>query len=639
MASTIYRPLNNTSQEIRVIKILPANSGRFDEGLACIFEYVSLVNVLGTGFTALSYTWGDVVHDENHPGDEQIARGFSDPPRAFLPEPNTVDGVPVSIGKNLLDALRYFRSEAAVRTTQRTSPQKPRFTPETRIWADALCINQEDLTERNQQVSMMHQIYKHASRILIWPSIPYYGGQKELAAIIDSFGNDHWKTTQSLLRPHNAKLIAILQNPRFDKCWEALEEIHNSPYWNRLWIVQEVLSNSETWVYVGDELIPLLPLLAISLALQYLDNSDIETLPPYTTHIVESVQIPINLPLLDGKLHFSDPTAKPMELLDILQTFRKFECRDPRDKVYGLAGLSNSYHQKLTIDYSKSVSETYKDVARLIIETTHRLEIICADEKTECNCPSGSHQNISSLPTWVPNWSCVREGAGPHPGLLRGRTADHLFQWNASEHMLIDAYISKDGNVLNCRGIHLATITHIIHPVDDHGPLDFHNIIELLHTTFGINSSNQVALFSALRKTLLKTGYIGELVSQHLPVPTFLKICHMFFAQTSPPRENDAELVSKLFYYLKMAMEDRCFYTGMTSEEERGKSVMGVTFPFSREGDVIAVLYGCRWPVLLRRRGSEETDGFTVLGEVYVDGFMNGEGLRLGIGEKVFEIY
>ena len=193
--------------------------------------------------------------------------------------------------------------------------------------------------------------------------------------------------------------------------------------------------------------------------------------------------------------------------------------------------------------------------------------------------------------------------------------------------------------MLNCRGIHLATITHIMHPVDDHGPLDFHNILELLHTTFGINSSNQVALFSALRKTLLKTGYIGELVSQHLPVPTFLKICHMFFAQTSPPRENDAELVSKLFYYLKMAMEDRCFYTGMTSEEERGKSVMGVTFPFSREGDVIAVLYGCRWPVLLRRRGSEETDGFTVLGEVYVDGFMNGEGLRLGISEKVFEIY
>ncbi|KAF7905706.1 hypothetical protein EAE99_012007 [Botrytis elliptica] len=639
MGSAIYRPLNSTSQEIRVIKILPAKSGRFDEALACIFEYISLVDDLETGFTALSYTWGDVVHDEDHPNGEQIARGLSEPSRALSSEPNTVDGVPVNIGINLLDALKYFRSEAAVKTTQRTSPQKPRFKPETCLWADALCINQEDLTERNQQVSLMHQIYKHASRILVWPSIPHSEGQKELATIIDSFGNDHWNTTQSLLRSHNKKLITILQNPQLDKCWEALEKIHKSPYWNRLWIVQEVLSNSETWVYIGEELIPLLPLLAISLALQYLDNSEIETLPPYTTHVIESVRIPANLPLLDGKLHFSDPTAKPMELLDILQTFRKFECRDPRDKVFGLAGLSNPYHKKLMIDYSKSVSEIYKDVARLIIETTDRLEIICADEKTKCHCPSGSHQDLSSIPTWVPNWSCIGEGTGLRPGLLRGRTADHLFQWNASGNMLMDAHISEDGNVLNCGGIHLATITDVVHPVDDNGPLDFRSILQSFYAAYDINSSNRVALFTALRKTLLETGYIGELVSQHLPVPTFLRICNIFLAQTSPLQENDAELVSKLFYYLKMALEDRCFYTGMTSEGWRWNSVMGVTFPFSRKGDVIAVLYGCRWPDLLRRRGLEERDGFVVLGEVYVNGFMNREGLELGISEKAFEIY
>ncbi|TGO53831.1 hypothetical protein BCON_0117g00240 [Botryotinia convoluta] len=604
MASAIYRPLDDTIQEIRVLRILPGKTGLFDETLACTFEYVSLADK--PTFAALSYTWGDVFYDEGSSTGDTIPDECS----AGLPSARiAIDGLPTKVGKNLLDALKYFRSEAAVKTTQRPSSQTPRFTLETRLWADALCINQEDLIERNQQVSIMHQIYKHASRILVWPGIPHYEGQRVLAAIIDSFGNDHWNTTQSLLRSHNTKLITILQNSQFDKCWEALENIHRSPYWNRLWIVQEVLSNSETWVYVGEELIPLLPLLAISLALQYLDNSEIETLPPYTTYIIESVRIPANLPLLDGKLHFSDPTAKPMELLDILQTFRKFECRDPRDKAYGLAGLSNSYHQKLTIDYSKSVSEIYKDVARLIIETTHRLEVICADEKTECNCPLGSHQDLSSLPTWVPNWSCIREGTGLHPGLLRGRTADHLFQWNASGNMLIDTRISEDSNVLNCRGIHLATITDVVHPVDDNGPLDFRSILKSFYAVHNINSSNQVALFTALRKTLLKTGYIDELVSQHLPVPTFIKICNIFLAQTSPLRENDAELVSKLFCCLKMAMEDRCFYTGMTTEDERGKGVMGVTFPFSREGDVIAVLYGCRWPVLLRRRGFEERKG------------------------------
>ncbi|TGO51907.1 hypothetical protein BOTNAR_0341g00050 [Botryotinia narcissicola] len=296
----------------------------------------------------------------------------------------------------------------------------------------------------------------------------------------------------------------------------------------------EVLSNSETWVYVGEKLIPLLPLLALYLAPQYLDNSEIETLPPCTTCVIESVRIPANLPLLNGKLRFSVPTAKPMELLDILQTFRKFECRDPRDKVYGLAGLSYSYHQKLMIGYSKSVSEIYKDVARLIIETTDRLEIICAGEKTKCHCPSGSHQGLSTRPIWVPNWSCIREGTGLRPGLLRDRTADHLLQWNASGNMLIDAQFSEDGNVLNCRGIHLATITDVVHPVENNGPLDFRSILESFYAADSINSFNQVALLTALKKTLLKTGYIDELTSQNLLVPTSIKICDISLAQTSP---------------------------------------------------------------------------------------------------------
>ncbi|KAF7919386.1 uncharacterized protein EAE97_011718 [Botrytis byssoidea] len=87
-----------------------------------------------------------------------------------------------------------------------------------------------------------------------------------------------------------------------------------------------------------------------------------------------------------------------------------------------------------------------------------------------------------------------------------------------------------------------------------------------------------------------------------------------------------------------MAMDDRRFYTGMTTEDERGKSIMGVTFPFSRKGDVITALYGCRWPVLLRRE-LDKQDELMVRGKVYANGFMNGEGLELGISAKVFEIY
>jgi Heterokaryon incompatibility protein (HET) len=36
------------------------------------------------------------------------------------------------------------------------------------LWADQICINQEDLAERSQQVQFMNTIYKHANHVLVW---------------------------------------------------------------------------------------------------------------------------------------------------------------------------------------------------------------------------------------------------------------------------------------------------------------------------------------------------------------------------------------------------------------------------------------------------------------------------------------
>ena len=36
------------------------------------------------------------------------------------------------------------------------------------MWADAVCINQNDLDERSSQVSIMSKIYKDAKKCQIW---------------------------------------------------------------------------------------------------------------------------------------------------------------------------------------------------------------------------------------------------------------------------------------------------------------------------------------------------------------------------------------------------------------------------------------------------------------------------------------
>ncbi|KXJ85455.1 heterokaryon incompatibility protein-domain-containing protein, partial [Microdochium bolleyi] len=88
-------------------------------------------------FTALSYVWGDPA----------VMRNI------------VVDGVEVEVTKNLHDALQWFSGQG-----QLDMP----------IWADAICINQQDLDEKSNQISLMSRIYKEASKVMCWlgPSTP-----------------------------------------------------------------------------------------------------------------------------------------------------------------------------------------------------------------------------------------------------------------------------------------------------------------------------------------------------------------------------------------------------------------------------------------------------------------------------------
>ena len=43
----------------------------------------------------------------------------------------------------------------------------------TRVWIDALCINQQDLEERNMEVKRMADIYARALRVISWKEKDY----------------------------------------------------------------------------------------------------------------------------------------------------------------------------------------------------------------------------------------------------------------------------------------------------------------------------------------------------------------------------------------------------------------------------------------------------------------------------------
>jgi hypothetical protein len=82
-------------------------------------------------YEALSYYWGDSTRSHT----VFVSGNYS-----------------LGITTNLSEALQYIRNEEK----------------DVILWADAICIDQENLEERSCQVQLMSKIYQTATRVIIW---------------------------------------------------------------------------------------------------------------------------------------------------------------------------------------------------------------------------------------------------------------------------------------------------------------------------------------------------------------------------------------------------------------------------------------------------------------------------------------
>ena len=90
-------------------------------------------------------------------------------------------------------------------------------------------------------------------------------------------------------------------------------------------------------------------------------------------------------------------------LIEILQSRRGFAASDPRDRVFAHLGIAaplpQSLDYKVNVDYAKSASEVYIDLAKTTILSTCSLDIL---RFVDTSWPA---KRNFKLPSWVPDWS------------------------------------------------------------------------------------------------------------------------------------------------------------------------------------------------------------------------------------------
>lgn len=180
--------------------------------------------------------------------------------------------------------------------------------------------------------------------------------------------------------------------------------------WKRLWVMQEL------------SLAPRLTLMCTegelswdSLTTLFKDEPYFDAFHMHSSHgsgyykDFSEVFIPIKL-IEDQRRLLRQAGETSSRLMDVLVRFREMESTNPRDKIYGLLGLVTENHG-IEVDYTKPVSELYRQTMISLINLSGNLDIICQNPFERKEGPRALQQDDGTqagryeIPSWVAEFS------------------------------------------------------------------------------------------------------------------------------------------------------------------------------------------------------------------------------------------
>jgi hypothetical protein len=267
------------------------------------------------------------------------------------------------------------------------------------IWADALCINQENSSEKCQQVSRMDLIFENAFRVLIWlgkgektrnrqnPSTYqscHYRAFSGVCKLVNAWRKTFDDTTTPLAT-HSPELgeppidSAEIGLREVSKSWHDIFKIYSRRWFSRLWVIQEVVLAREATV-LWDECEISWERIGLAAAIIRTNFDTISNfMRTYEGGSLIDYQFDRQLPSGIVNAYFIFRISKSLRYLrplqlsfcELLKYTRQFHCQDNRDRIFGLLGLptTDSIQRTIIPDYSKTVDEIYLLAANKIIQS------------------------------------------------------------------------------------------------------------------------------------------------------------------------------------------------------------------------------------------------------------------------------
>ncbi|KAF5988487.1 heterokaryon incompatibility protein or allele [Fusarium bulbicola] len=512
--SRLYRPLDENSDEIRLLTLLPKSR---ETGVPhCTLETYSLkaftpqhLHFLSTsanlGKRRTTSQWiGSRIAPELA-GLAPLNRGDENDTCIIV-----LNEQPRRVTSSLAKALSAFLQDGE-------------FEDGFKLWVDAICINQQDLGERARQLRRMRDIYGSAWAVIAWLGEASFRSSSAVQLIRDLSAlseTDCGSQIEAYLR----------SDPDYlgNGCWLATHDLMKRSYWYRLWIIQEIIMGaSATWIRCGTVSVDWRSFCTgISLLEENLWLVKDELLirerlaatstigPAWSVMSIHLVYQDLS-PLSDREENGGQYPSF-LRLLDISNTA---ECSDPRDKVYALVGLmSAAVADSLQPDYTLPIRHVYTATARSFIQVENNLEPI----------REGNPWGPSNAPSWAADWlwkgrlrSSRTENQlwGPTRFFPRlGSNDSSHIPYSASGGTRHDASFSSDGSLLTCSGYVVDSISGLSARGNGYFYGDYNTIVQPCqwNSIYGDFNATAAALYRTLVLDRVAGG--GKATARHAAI-------------------------------------------------------------------------------------------------------------------------
>ncbi|KAK6065232.1 heterokaryon incompatibility [Seiridium cupressi] len=312
------------------------------------------------------------------------------------------------------------------------------------VWADQICIDQSNESEKEHQVRLMSRIFRQSKQVVGW--IGKSTADTTLAFHAIRFLGLHRPDSgpvsprakrlaqRSLMNTGNVLTINDIFN-HGARIWQVAAMVVQMPWFNRLWVVQEVVLATQLTIQCGSYA------MCGKVFFAGVESYSATSTSPPMPELLKPFRNALKL----GRLRKQASSLNHLSHRSfpyLAQILSEWHCEESQDRLNALHGMifrdPDMVDPWFVARYTVSVPALFEDFARRHIQSSESLEVLhftgCGDGNDPFLIELDHHYRLlvppqaKDIPSWIPDW---RIQTRPFPILPIGST-DSSLQFSAT---------------------------------------------------------------------------------------------------------------------------------------------------------------------------------------------------------------